>query len=404
MNDTTEEVVVKKKKLNINSIIIFILGIMFGLTMLFSLEIFIDSKDTESEYDRLEKMMNEIKHDYDITYIGESIDTDKMLEVALDGFVAGVGDKYGTYLSPTEISDYYDKMYSTSVGIGVSVAYEETDDFKGLYITDVYKGSSAEKAGISVGDYITSVNDSTLYDISYIDFINSVKGGVGTKVKIETLSNDAVKTYMITRNNYSLQTVKYSIDNGIGYVKISNFESTTYTEFKNAIEELKKAGINKYIFDVRNNSGGLVDSITEVLDYMLPEGLIVKIVDKYNKENIFNSDSNELTGEMIILTNENTASAAELFTLSLRDYGKAISIGEKTFGKGTQVSTLPLSNGGGLILSSGLYYTKSNTLVENVGITPDISVKMSDEHKEILYKLPLSEDEQYQEAVKYLNN
>lgn len=357
----------------------------------------------DDAYYYYKSVIEEIADIYEETYIGGAPKDCDVVEGAIAGYVNGIGDKYGQYLNRKQTTEYFNEMGGVTVGIGVTVAYEEDGDFKGLYVTDVAEDSPAKEADIKKGDYIVSVNGKTLNDLSFDEFIDNVKGEQGAKVSIGFVSDGVSKTVDMYRQQCSISTIDYSVDNGIAYIKISHFDFPTTIEFTTVMNVLRNAGIDKYIFDVRNNSGGLVMAITAVLDHLLPEGLIVRIEDK-NGVTEHKSDADEVTGDMVVLTNQNTASAAELFTLALKDYDKAISIGEKTYGKGTQITTMPLSNGGSLILTSGKYYTKDSPNIEGVGVEPDIHVPMSMNDLSILYKLPLSEDVQYQAAVHYLNN
>lgn len=169
--------------------------------------------------------------------------------------------------------------------------------------------------------------------------------------------------------------------------------------FKDIMEELQKQGINKFVFDLRGNGGGLLDSIVETLDYLLPKGLIVRIEDRNGTITEFNSDRKYVEGEMVVIVNNETASAAELFTLALMDYNKATVIGTKTYGKGTSATTIPIS-AGSVNISTALYYTKSSPNIEGVGIEPDIVLEYESDVP--LYKAKYSEDNQLQKALEIL--
>lgn len=346
--------------------------------------------EKSSRTDRIKHLIDEIDNLYNEYYTGE-LDYDLIEKMVVTGFVMGTNDKYGAYLTEKGTSDYSDKINERLVGIGVEVVYEED----GLYVTDVYEGSPAKKSGITIGDKIKSVEDTDVTELGLDGAIKMIKGKQGTEVRISledrelTIERDLVKT----------PYVKYDIIDGIGYIKIKSFTMNTGDVFKDIMEELQKQGINKFVFDLRSNGGGLLDSIVETLDYLLPEGLIVRIEDKYGSNMEFSSDKEHVDGEMVVLVNNETASAAELFTLALRDYDKATVIGTKTYGKGTSATTIPIS-AGSVNISTALYYTKSSPNIEGVGIEPDIVLEYESDVP--LYKAKYSEDNQLQKALEIL--
>ena len=346
--------------------------------------------EKSSRTDRIKHLIDEIDNLYNEYYTGE-LDYDLIEKMVVTGFVMGTNDKYGAYLTEKGTSDYSDKINERLVGIGVEVVYEED----GLYVTDVYEGSPAKKSGITIGDKIKSVEDTDVTELGLDGAIKMIKGKQGTKVRISledrelTIERDLVKT----------PYVKYDIIDGIGYIKIKSFTMNTGDLFKDIMEELQKQGIDKFIFDLRSNGGGLLDSIVETLDYLLPEGLIVRIEDKYGSNMEFSSDKEHVDGEMVVLVNNETASAAELFTLALRDYDKATVIGTKTYGKGTSATTIPIS-AGSVNISTALYYTKKSPNIEGVGIEPDIVLEYESDVP--LYKAKYSEDNQLQKALEIL--
>ena len=208
------------------------------------------------------------------------------------------------------------------------------------------------------------------------------------------------KEYTLVRTKVDTDTVlTRMLTDKVAYVNILNFDMTTGKEFKKEMDELAKKGAEKYIFDVRNNPGGTIGGVKEVLDYLLPEGPIIRCFTKDGEQSVEYSDAKELVAPMIVLVNENTASGGELFTAALRDYEKATVIGTKTYGKGTVQTVIPVSSGGGIKLSVMMYNPPKSDNYEGIGIEPDKTVYLSDEAKSKFYRLKDSEDDQLQAAL-----
>ena len=367
--------------------------------------------DANDSLEDVHKLMYEIDNIYNSTYINdkEMVNID---EYICNSLISAYGDKYGGYMNPQETVVNNTEVGSHIHGIGILVVpeYHDNEDEFELYLIDVYDESPAYKAGLRVGDRITHVNNNRLSmtKYNYTESINDVKGEIGTTVDITIIpkgKNDS-KVITIERDIADIQTVRYElIDNNVGYIKIREFDSKTDEQFEQAIKYFTSKGINKFVFDMRNNSGGLRDSVTEMLDILIPEGIIIT---EYNSNgdivNVSESDSKYVDFESITLINKGTASAAELFTKCLLDYDKTITIGETSYGKGTICTTFPLSNGGAIIVSTGKYLTKSGEDIEKVGIKPDIEMSLTEEKQEIYYKLNVDEDDLIVKAVELLQN
>ena len=372
-----------------------------------------DSSPEELENDSLEetqKLMNEIENIYNEVYIND-IEREEIDESVLNALVKAYGDKYAAYKDPEETIMKYNQVGSTITGIGVYMREEtdETSDEYGLYLLDVYDNSPADKAGLEKGDKITHINGKRLDETKYNfdEATKDMKGHEGETVKItfkDASDNGQEKIVRIKRKNTKTYTVRYrKLTDNVGYIKMTQFEYDTNKDLKKAIKELQKQGISKYIFDLRDNSGGLKATVVDILDYLLPEGLIMREVDNQGNEVEVNySDDKHIEFESVTITNGYTASAAEVFTKCLRDYDKTTIIGETTFGKGTVCTTFDLSNGGSVAVSTGKYFTKSGEDVEKNGIVPDILMKLSKEKEKIQYKLEPEQDDLIQKAVEVL--
>ena len=308
------------------------------------------------------------------------IDIETLVNDMLHAFNAQ--DKYSAYYTLEEYLQMAAGSRGSAKGIGVYISGTETS----ITVTYVMPGAPAETAGIKAGDEIVAVNGISVKEVGYNAAVNMVSGENGTQVMLTIIRDGKEMEIAVIRGNYIPYTVIHSVmeEKGekIGYVKIIQFDTITVSQFKAAIEDLKIKGCGKFIFDLRSNPGGELNAVVSILDYLLPQGPIVHILDE-NKQvtDVYESDENEVTGEMIVLTNGNTASAGELFTSALRDYRKATLIGTKTYGKGCGQSFHQLSNGGLITITSFFYNPPFGENYDGIGIYPDIEVELPDEYK-----------------------
>ena len=343
------------------------------------------------------------------TYIHE-IDEENLEKGLIYGYLYGIGDKYATYLDSEEFERYTEEKNGEQVGLGVTVIYDSTMD--GIYVTSVHGESPAMQAGIRAGDIIYAVDGETVTDRGYYDTLTHIASGdPGDPVTVTVKKGGdytVTEDYVVTRQVIDSHTVEHELYGGsVGYVSISSFDVHTAEEFIEAMEDLEKQGATCYVFDVRYNSGGSLESISKILDYLLPEGPIIRMYSKDRGEEVLSSDAACVDAPMAVLVNENTASAAELFASALRDYNKAKLIGITTYGKGTMQTMLPLPEklgGGALSVSTGMYNPPYSDNYEDIGLEPDIDIELPDEQKEIFYKLSLADDVQFQEALKTVVN
>lgn len=362
--------------------------------------VFTENKDIASdEFSEYFKEFEQIKAVYDTYSIVEDIDYSKAMENALFAFSASLGDKYGVYLSPETASNHIDGMLQQKFGVGIKFANE--DD--GLYVVKTYKNSPAERAGIKEADKIIKVNNVSFKD--YEEIMKEFPNESGEKAVITLLRDGKTLEFKLEAEEVSMDTIDdYTIDGKV-YLRINSFYTKTDDEFIELMDKYYKNGYKDFIIDLRNNSGGSLETVVRMIDYVVPNGLIVEIkgkVDEMNSE--YYSDAKEFNGNIVILTNDGTASASELFTKTLKEYGKAKQVGEKTYGKGTVINEYKLSNNGIIVASVAKYYTKSGECIEGIGVEPDITVKMTTEQYKNLYKLKSSEDKQLIKAIELLNS
>lgn len=335
-------------------------------------------------------------------YYGE-IDDEKLLYYLTSGYIEGAGDKYGAYYTADDYQAIIKDSQGKLFGIGVTVTYSKEHD--AIEILSVNQGAPADKAGILVGDIITHVEGERVSLTNYNASIDKVRGEKGTSVNLTILRGSTEIAVTATRDEIEIVSIsyhKYALDDKIGVIKISEFNDSTPAQFKSAIEALTNDGVTSLVFDVRNNPGGTVVSVIEMLDYLLPKGDLCYVLDADgNKVQTYTSDESFLSKDIKIsvLINGSSASAAELFTAALRDYERATIVGVNSYGKGSMQTLYPLPDGGGIKLSTNIYNPPCDVNYNGVGIAPDIEVELDEALKDKnFYKITDEEDNQLRKA------
>ena len=351
----------------------------------------------------LEKYLSTIKSTIDKYYLWkDDIKEEDLRNGAVEGYVAGLGDEYTEYIPASEMKDYKENILGSFVGVGIyMVADEEADRVLVYYpIPD----SPAEKAGIKSGDLIISV-DGTEYTAKDFDKISSfIKGEAGTKVNLvierdgEKMSFDLIREKIITN-----PITTKMINSNIGYLKLPSFDDDTADGFKEKVEELQKQGAQKLIIDIRNNGGGIVDEAVDIADMFLEKGetIFTSVNNKDKKTETLSKNDSIFTMPIIVLVNENSASASEILACSLQDNERAKLVGKKTYGKGIIQTLLSLKDGSGLKITTEQYFTPKGTTIHKVGIKPDEDVALPDTVKSV-YRVEENEDTQLMKAVEML--
>ncbi len=344
---------------------------------------------------------------YEANYIGE-IDQEKVIEYVLDAYVASI-DKYGSYLTDEEFLALMNDYNAQLEGIGIHVIYN--GDYGCIEIVAVMPDSPAMEAGVEPGDLIMYVEGQSVAELGYYPAINLIKGEKGTYTSFTVYRGEnytEVVEFKVMRDVITEQTVMHhvvSFDKTVGYIKIISFDSATAEQFKAAVEDLQKQGCTSLVLDVRYNPGGLLNSVVEILDYILPEGPIVRLVDNKGNEEVIDSDKKCLDMELVVLCNESTASAGELFTAAIKDYKKGLIVGTQTYGKGTVQTIGALELGGAVSISYKMYSPPYSDNYEGVGIAPDIVIELDEALADKnIYKITDDEDNQLKRAVEALKN
>ena len=356
------------------------------------------SKNTNKDLaNKLEKY-KEIIHKY---YLGE-VDEEKLEEGAIKGYIEGLGGPYTEYISAEDMKNYLDDTMGNFVGIGIYMV--KNTDYDRIQVLSTIKGSPAEKVGIQAGDLIISVDGVEYKADDMTTASNNIKGEEGTKVNIELLRGTQSIKYEITREKVKVNQVEGKVlSNNIGYIQFTSFDETTAEDFKAKYEELTKQGIQSLIIDLRNNGGGIVDQALEIADYVVTkDSVLLYEVDKNNKETVRKAKTDPIINmPIIILTNENTASASEILAGALKDLEKAKTVGTKTYGKGVIQQILKLSDGSGLKITIEEYQTPNRNKINKIGIEPDEKVELPDSVENVL-NIKENEDTQLQKAIEML--
>lgn len=334
-------------------------------------------------------------------FLGD-VDDEKLEEGAIKGYIEGLGDPYTEYISKEDMDTYLDDTMGNFVGIGIYMI--KNTQYDKIQVLSTIKGSPAEKVGIQAGDLIVSV-DGVDYKASDMTVAsNNIKGEAGTKVVVEILRGAETIKYEITREKVKVNQVEGKvISNNIGYIQFTSFDETTAEDFKAKYEELAKQNIKSLIIDLRNNGGGIVDQALEIADYMTDkDSVLLYEVDKNNKETVRKSKNDAIINmPIIILTNENTASASEILAGALKDLGKAKTVGTTTYGKGVIQQILKLNDGSGIKITIEEYQTPNRNKIHKVGIEPDEKVELPESLQNSL-SIKESEDTQLQKAIEML--
>lgn len=340
-------------------------------------------------------------------YMGD-MDEDKIYEGIYAGMVYGVADNYTRYISAEDYDTYKQQTNGNYCGIGAVTTYNAEKDW--VEIEGVYKNSPAENAGIQSGDVLKQVENTAVTYDTYSDAIEMIRGEENTDVNVTIFRPDTAETLnkTLTRSKVDTQTVAHSIiNNDIGYLRITAFEEVTKDQFKENVKDLKNQNIKSLIIDLRNNPGGLLTTVTDVVDEFLPKEVITYTEDKNGKKDYVYATDGEWDISVVILVNGNSASASELMTGALKDYGVAKVVGKTTYGKGVVQTTFPFKDGSALKLTTAKYYTPNGVCIDGVGIEPDYVVEANEDYRipfitdnEASYDLNL--DPQLKKAVEIL--
>lgn len=323
-----------------------------------------------------ELKIKELLEQIDLYYY-EDVDTAELTDGLYKGLFEGIGDPYSVYYTKEE----YDSMMASTSGTYCGIGAVLSQDAKTMQVSilHIYDNTPAQKAGLKDGDIIVKVEDIVASEVELTELVSNIRGDKGTKVHMQVL-REGEEDYLefdIERDEVEVPTVDYEmLEDNVGYIEITEFAEPTKEQFMNAVKDLEKQGMGAMIVDLRDNPGGYLTAVTEILDEILPEGITVYTEDKYgNRQDYTSDEEHKMDYPLAVLVNENSASASEIFAGAIKDYKYGTLIGTKTFGKGIVQSVRQLSDGSAIKLTTAKYYTPKGNYIHEVGIEPDVELE-----------------------------
>ena len=349
---------------------------------------------------QVKKKTGEIEELINAYYLDE-IDGQKVEDTMYTGMVAGLEDLYSVYYSKEELESMEESISGAYSGIGATLTQDP--DTGELSVVSCFDGTPAQEAGPQPGDVITGWNGKSVEGIELSELVSKIKTDPEEQLTLEIERDGETLEVELTRREVQIPTVEYEmLDNQIGYIRLVEFDEVTADQFKEALEDLENQNMEKLIIDVRNNPGGVLQVVCDMLDQLLPEGMIVYTEDKNGNRKEYTSDEeHQFTKPLAVLANENSASASEIFAGAIQDYGIGTIVGTTTFGKGIVQRTFYLSDGTGVKLTVAKYYTPKGHDIHKKGITSDVEIELDEELKN-QSSISHEEDNQLQKAIEVL--
>ena len=344
----------------------------------------------------LEKMIDQ-------EYLGE-VDNAEMAEGIYAGLVYGLGDVYSRYYTADEYAQETASTDGAYAGIGISIQKNKNG---GVQIAECYEGGPGAEAGLQTGDVITAINDTDVTDMELSDVVSLIRENKDNTIVLTVFRENEEKSREISVDVMDVELPSVfgeMLDKKTGYIQITQFTGVTPQQYKDMFAELKDKGMERLVIDLRDNPGGLLTSVCDILREILPEGLIVYTEDKYgNREEETCDGKHQLDMPLAVLVNENSASASEIFAGAVQDHEVGTIVGTTTYGKGVVQELRQLSDGSAVKLTVSNYYTPNGNSINKVGIKPDVEVKLASEFlnkDEITHE----EDNQLQKALNVIEN
>lgn len=329
--------------------------------------------DSDGIGSEVEGKLNAIDSVLESFYFGD-VDDETAKDNIYKAYLSSYGDKYTMYYTADEYKALKESTNGKFYGIG---AVCQLSGEGGVLLVDVYDNGAGYQAGLRSGDRVVNVDGRDITGMELSSAVALIKGDKGTSVTLEVIRGTERLTFSAVRDAVEAKTVSYTLlDNNIGYLSISQFEEVTTKQFKATVEDLQSQGMKGLVIDIRNNPGGLLDTVVGMLKYMLPDGLIVYTEDKQgNRKEYKGQDNDEFNLPLAVIVNGNSASASEIFAGAIQDYGKGTIIGTQTYGKGIVQTVKPLTDGSAIKFTIAKYFTPKGQDIHGKGVTPDMVVE-----------------------------
>ncbi len=351
----------------------------------------LDSREIGRKIDEIEKTVNEV-------FMGE-IDSQQVEDTIYRGMLWGLDDAYTEYYSEEDMKTMEDSISGSYSGIGATLMQDtETNQ---ITVESCFEGSPAAEAGVLPGDIVYGLNGQEIEDKSLTEVISEIKSEENDVIALMIRRGEETLELEVVPRAIEVPTVSgHMLGQGIGYLQITEFDDVTTKQFEETLAELQAEGLQKLMIDVRNNPGGSLEVVCEILDQILPEGLIVYTEDKNGERKEYFSDAGRsLQMPMAVLINENSASAAEIFAGAIKDHGLGTLVGTTTFGKGIVQRLFHFTDGTGMKLTIAKYYTPNGNDIHEKGVEPDVKVEQTDAG---VQNVTEAEDAQLQKAMQIL--
>ncbi len=398
----------KKKGVRIGTVFFLIIATMMTTaigTYYYVSQVINDIGRNQQMYQKLDLINSVISRNY-VLSINLVDGYDDIINGISSGYISGLGDEYSYYLDEKNFKAPSSITVGSYVDIGILYSFDPTTG--GIKVDHPKAGSPAELAGIEKGDIVLSINGTNVTEDGYRRAAAKLSGEPGSTVTLSVLKakTSELVSFEITRVEYVPQTVTHRIiENGIGYININEFDKTTLSSFNAAVNQLTEKGAKGIVIDVRNNSIGDFASVVDVLDRIMPSGIIVSVREQgSDTPTRYFSDDTNLMLPLTVIQNGNTAGVAEVFSAALRDTEKAVVVGSVSKGVGVGQRDIPLSDGTSIRISAYEYVTPAGERFHGVGISPNILVQLDAEKEELLPNLPEEDDVQLQMGVDQLKS
>lgn len=351
----------------------------------------VSEKDVQEKLDRINAVIEKY-------YLYEDeIDAEDLVEGIYAGYTASLGDPYTTYYDEETTREFMKSVSGEFGGIGATVSKKADEDE--IRISEVYEDSPAEQAGLKAGDVLLQADGHPVSGEDLETVVSWISGDPGTKVELCVSRDGEEIDITVVRDIIETQTVEYEMKEGdIGYIRVEEFDKVTYDQFKEALDALEEQDMNSLIIDLRGNPGGQLTTVTDMLKLLLPEGVIVSTKDKYgNTDEITCDGDHEFKKPLAVLVDGRSASASEIFSAAIQDYGVGTIVGTQTYGKGVVQQTIDLGDGTCMKVTISEYYTPSGRSINGTGVTPDVEVEYEYDEDEP------ERDNQLEKAVEVVN-